>query len=67
MSKGGRRPGAGRKPAPVNEKRVTMSVRITPEAKEWLGVIATREGKSASRLLEDMIAEVWKNLEDGEN
>jgi predicted DNA-binding protein len=67
MSKGGRRPGAGRKPAPVNEKRVTMSVRITPEAKERLGVIATREGKSASRLLEDMIAEVWKNLEDGEN
>lgn len=67
MSMGGRRPGAGRKPAPVNEKRVTMSVRITPEAKERLGVIATREGKSASRLLEDMIAEVWKNLEDGEN
>ena len=67
MSKGGRRPGAGRKPAPVNEKRVTMSVRITPEAKERLGVIATKEGKSASRLLEDMIAEVWKNLEDGEN
>ncbi len=67
MSKGGKRPGAGRKPAPVNEKRVTMSVRITPEAKERLGVIATREGKSASRLLEDMIAEVWKNLEDGEN
>lgn len=67
MSKGGKRPGAGRKPAPVNEKRVTMSVRITPEAKERLGVIATRERKSASRLLEDMIAEVWKNLEDGEN
>lgn len=67
MSKGGKRPGAGRKPAPVNEKRVTMSVRITPEAKERLGVIATRERKSASRLLEDMIAEVWKNLEDWEN
>lgn len=66
MSKGGKRPGAGRKPAPVNEKRVTMSVRITPEAKVRLGVIATREGKSASRLLEDFIAEVWKNLEDGE-
>lgn len=67
MSKGGKRPGAGRKPAPVNEKRVTMSVRITPEAKERFGIIATREGKSASRLLEDFLADVWKNLEDGEN
>lgn len=67
MSKGGKRPGAGRKPAPVNEKRVTMSVRITPEAKERFAIIATRERKSASRFLEDMIAEVWKNLEDGEN
>lgn len=67
MNRGGKRPGAGRKPAPANEKRVTMSVRITPEAKERIGVLATKEGKSASRLLEDMVADVWKNLEDGEN
>ena len=65
--KGGKRPGAGRKPAPVKEKRVTMSIRITPEAKERFAIIATRERKSASRLLEDFIAEAWKNLEDGEN
>ena len=67
MSKGGRRPGAGRKPAPVNEKKVTLSVRISPESRRRLAEISKREGKSAGRMLEEYIAEVWKNLQDGEN
>ena len=67
MSKGGKRIGAGRKPSPVNEKRVTLSVRITPDARRKLAQIVKAEGKSAGRFLEDMVADVWKNLEDGEN
>ena len=66
MSKGGKRIGAGRKPSPVNEKRVTLSVRITPEARRKLAQIVKAEGKSAGRFLEDCIAEVWENLESAE-
>ena len=64
--RGGKRLGAGRKPAPVNEKKVTLSVRISPESRRRLAEISKREGKSAGRMLEEYIAEVWKNLQDGE-
>ena len=66
MTRGGKRPGAGRKPAQVNEKRVTLSVRITPEARRKLAQIVKEQGKSAGRFLEDCIAEVWENLESAE-
>lgn len=33
---GGKRSGAGRKPAPEPAKKIVMSLRLTPEQKAWL-------------------------------
>ena len=43
---GGKREGAGRKPS--KEKKVPLSVRVSPEVKEWL----TTQEKSAGELLD---------------
>ena len=55
MNKGGKRIGAGRKPSPVGEKRVTLSIRISPRAKERLAEVKERTGMSAGALLEEYI------------
>ena len=55
MNKGGKRIGAGRKPAPVGEKKITLSVRISPRSKERLAEVKERTGMSAGEILEEYI------------
>ena len=56
MSRGGARPGAGRKA--VNGAKVTYTVRVTPRTRETLREMKA-EGVSISRIVEG-IAEAWR-------
>jgi len=60
MSRGGARPGAGRK-AP-DGKRVTVSARVLPRTKEILAEMKA-EGSSLGRII-DSIALAWKQAKE---
>jgi len=52
MASGGKREGAGRKPASLEEKRVTMSVVVSRETAEAL----KSAGMSPGRLIDELVS-----------
>lgn len=52
---GGARPGAGRKAVALEEKRVTLGVRVTPYTKRWLDEQAIIQGVSIGRIVEELV------------
>ena len=56
MADGGKRPGAGRKAIPPEQRRVTICARVTPQAKEWLADMAAEQGVTIGRIIEELVA-----------
>jgi hypothetical protein len=66
MSRGGKRPGAGRPVVAENEKRVQMSVSVAPTTK--IRVAAMREdGVQVNAYIEDFITDLCKRWLQGED
>ena len=53
MPRGGHRPGAGRTPLPEDVKRHKITIRIKPEAADWLRAQADSQGQTIERLIEE--------------
>ena len=53
--KGGARKGAGRKPAPVEEKRIPVCIKLHPDTVRMLREQAAARGISQARVVEDAI------------
>ena len=60
MSSGGRREGAGRKPIDPKEKKVQVSVSVTPKTKEMIKQLR-ETGLDVNKLFEEYILEIKKN------
>ena len=60
MSSGGRREGAGRKPIDPKEKKVQVSVSVTPKTKEMIKQLR-ETGHDVNKLFEEYILEIKKN------
>lgn len=62
MTSGGKRPGAGRKAIPQEQKRVQVSVTVSPETKAKIAQLR-REGVQVSRrlhvLVENGVDKLW--------
>lgn len=58
MPRGGKREGAGRKPAP--ERRLVLSVRVSPETLAALDDLAEREGKGRGETIDMIISDYCK-------
>ena len=52
MSKGGERPGSGRKKLPEEEKRVNFNVRVKPETRQKIESEAKLWGKSMGQVVD---------------
>ena len=55
MSRGGRRAGAGRPVVAEHEKRVQLSLSVSPKAKEWMQTQSKYQGVTMGTILEVMI------------
>ena len=55
---GGRRPGAGRKPAKTNQDLVVLYTRVLEETKEKLTDMATNQNCSVGKILDDLTADL---------
>ena len=55
MSRGGRRAGAGRPVIAEHEKRVQMSLSVSPKTKEWMSRMAAEQGVTMGVILEVLI------------
>lgn len=64
MSKGGARPGAGRKPLPPDKKRVPICFSVTPETKRRMQILRA-QGEKVSALFEHIIGVVWERKSAG--
>lgn len=53
--RGGKRPGAGRPVIAKHEKRVQMSLSVSPETKEWMSRMAAEQGVPMGVILEVLI------------
>lgn len=60
MSSGGKRQGAGRKPIDPKEKKVQVSVSVTPKTKEMIKQLR-ETGLDVNKLFEEYILEIKKN------
>lgn len=56
---GGARPGAGRKPADPEDKRVQMVVTIDPDTKDKLKAISKARKKKVGRIIDEMVKGEW--------
>jgi hypothetical protein len=56
---GGARPGAGRKPADPEDKRVQMVVTIDPDTKDKLKAISKARKIKVGRIIDEMVKEEW--------
>ena len=56
---GGARPGAGRKPADPEDKRVQMVVTIDPDTKDKLKAISKARKIKLGRIIDEMVKEEW--------
>lgn len=57
-SRGGSRPGSGRKKMDQGEKKITVGFRLRPEQKDRLFHVAEERGMSASELVARMIEQL---------
>lgn len=55
MSRGGRRAGAGRPVVAEHEKRVQLSISVSPKTKEWMQTLSREQGVSMGTILEVLI------------
>ncbi len=55
MAHGGAREGAGRKAVAIQDKRVTLGARVTPQTKRWLESQAFEQGVSIGRIVEELV------------
>ena len=60
MASGGKRKGAGRKPIDPKEKKVQVSVSVTPKTKEMIKQLR-ETGLDVNKLFEEYILEIKKN------
>ena len=60
MASGGKRQGAGRKPIDPKEKKVQVSVSVTPKTKEMIKQLR-ETGHDVNKLFEEYILEIKKN------
>lgn len=60
MASGGKREGAGRKPIDPKEKKVQVSVSVTPKTKEMIKQLR-ETGYDVNKLFEEYILEIKKN------
>jgi len=51
MTAGGARPGAGRKPRPAAERRVTVTLRLPPELARHIDAAAARTGMTRTAVI----------------
>ena len=58
MSRGGRRPGGGRKPLPPEQRRIVLSCRVKPET---FDAICRAAGQGSIGRLLDEIFITWNN------
>ena len=56
---GGARPGAGRKPADQEDKRVQMVITISPETRDRLKSICSARHIRIGRLIDEMVKGEW--------
>jgi hypothetical protein len=54
-TRGGKRPGAGRKPLPKEEKKGNLTIKIKPENYDFLGQLAEAKGISIGALVEELV------------
>lgn len=55
MTHGGTRAGAGRKAVALEDKRVTLGVRVTPYTKRWLDEQAIIQGVSIGKIVDELV------------
>jgi hypothetical protein len=55
MSRGGRRAGAGRPAVAEHEKRVQLSISVSPKTKEWMQNQSREQGVTMGTILEVLI------------
>lgn len=55
--RGGKRLGAGRKPVPLKEQRVSLTVRVLPRTKAVLDAMKDADGLSYGRLIDEIVGE----------
>ena len=55
MSRGGRRAGAGRPVVAEHEKRVQLSISVSPKTKEWMQTQSREQGVTMGTILEVLI------------
>lgn len=55
MASGGYRAGAGRKAMPEGEKKITMSIVVTPETRDYLKNAAKEAGMGIGAVVESII------------
>jgi hypothetical protein len=55
MSRGGKRPGAGRPIVAEHEKRVQLSLSVSPKTKEWMQTLSREQGVTMGTILEVLI------------
>lgn len=53
--RGGKRWGAGRKPMPLEEQRVSLTVRVLPRTKAVLDAIKDSNGRSYGKLIDEIV------------
>ena len=54
MTKGGQRPGAGRKPRP-DDKMIRVAISLTPEQYDWLKAQDASMGETVRKLIENEV------------
>jgi len=59
---GGKRPGAGRKPAPAGTTKIPYSTKLSPEV-----IAILRKSGNAARAIEDAVKQWWEQRKQGEN
>lgn len=52
---GGAREGAGRKAVALQDKRVTLGVRVTPDTKRWLDEQTIIQGVSIGKIIDELV------------
>lgn len=55
MARGGKRTGAGRPAVAKNEKRVQLSLSVSPKTKEWMQNQSAEQGVTMGTILEVLI------------
>lgn len=55
MTHGGKREGAGRKPLPIDQKKVNMTIKVKPETAKALREKAKKENMGIGTLIESLL------------